>query len=364
MGGWLDCYAGSKILDMVRDEGLRRDRVHMVLGAAGGPKWLVLYGLDRVLCREWLPTGKTPLDCLGASIGAWRFAAYCQPDSGEALDRFLEAYRRQSYSMAPTPAEVSRVLGGVLQSFVDADAARKIAAQENRRLHIVTVRGRALLNAEASPLVGLGLAGASLVNSVRPQGLRWFFERTIFSHPQSPIGAELDNGQWPVRRVPLEARNVIPALLASGSIPLLMKPVEDIPGAPPGAYWDGGLTDYHVTVPLRPGSGRIILYPHYTDRLVPGWFDKRFPGRRPDPSRLDEVLLLVPSRRFVDRLPYGRIPDRNDFWVFAGKDSQRLRFWDTVIAASHLLGNEFMDLVLSGTIRRRVRPMEAFWALR
>lgn len=364
MGGWLDCYAGSKILEMVRDEGLRPDRVRMVLGAAGGPKWLVLYGLDRVLCREWLPARKTPVDFLGASIGAWRFAAYCQSEPGAALDRFLEAYRRQSYSMAPTPAEVSRVLGAVLRSFVDADAARDIAAQEDRRLHIVTVRGRALLNAHASPLVGLGLAGASLTNSVNPRGLRWFFERTVFFHRMSPMVGELDNGNWPARRVPLSGRNLVPALIASGSIPLLMEPVKDIPGAPPGAYWDGGLTDYHVTVPLRPGSHRIILYPHYTDRLVPGWFDKRFPGRRPEPARLAEVLLLVPSRRFVDRLPYGRIPDRKDFWAFAGKDSQRLRFWDTVIAASHLLGNEFMDLVVSGKIRKRVRPMEAFWALR
>lgn len=364
MGGWLDCYAGSRILGIVRDEGLDWDRVRVLLGAAGGPKWLVLYGLDRVLCQEWIWKRKAPLDCLGASIGAWRFAAYCQADPGAALERFLEAYRGQSYSMKPTPAEVSRVLREVLRSFVDAQAARDIATQANRRLHILAVRGRALLNAEASLLVGLGLAGASLANSVHPKGLRWFFERTIFSHAQSSLLHEIDHDRWPVRRVPMEARNVVPALLASGSIPLLMEPVRNIPGTPPGAYWDGGLTDYHVTVPLCPSPGRIVLYPHYTDRLVPGWFDKRFSRRRPDASRLADVLLLVPSRRFVAQLPYGRIPDREDFWVFAGRDSQRLRFWDTVIAASRALGEEFMEWVHSGKIRDRVRPMDALWARR
>lgn len=362
MAGWLECYAGSDILEMVRDEGLDWDRVRVVFGAAGGPKWLVLYGLDRVLCREWLPKVKAPLDFVGASIGAWRFAAYCQADPQGALDRFLEAYRRQSYSLTPTPVEVSRVLGGVLRSFVGEEAASEIATQENRRLHILAVRGRALLKAAASPLVGLGLAGASLANSVHPHGLRWFFERTIFSHLKSTLAQEIDTGGWPMRRVPLGPHNVIPALLASGSIPLLMEPVEDIPGAPTGTYWDGGLTDYHVTVPLRPSPGRIILYPHYTSRLVPGWFDKRFSRRRPDASRLAEVLLIVPSRRFVASLPYGRIPDRKDFWGFAGKDSQRLRFWDTVIAASRVLGDELMDLVQSGKIRERVRPMAGFWA--
>lgn len=364
MGGWLDCYAGSQILEIVRDEGLAWNRIRMVLGAAGGPKWLVLYGLDRVLCREWLPKVKTPLDFLGASIGAWRFAAYCQADPGEALDRFLEAYRSQSYSSKPTPAEVSRVLGGVLRSFVGAEAAREIATQATRRLHILAVRGRALLNGAATPFIGLGLAGASFTNAVSPKGMRWFFQRTIFSHSQSSIPYEIDKRTWPIRRVPLGTHNVVPALLASGSIPLLMEPVRNIPGASPGAYWDGGLTDYHVTVPLRPSPGGMILYPHYTDRLVPGWFDKRFPNRRPDASRLAHVLLLVPSRRFVTTLPYGRIPDRKDFWFFAGKDSQRLRFWDTVITASRVLGDEFMDLVLSGKIRERVRPMAALWTRR
>ncbi len=34
--------AGSQALEIIRDEGLRPERVRVVAGAAGGPKWLVL----------------------------------------------------------------------------------------------------------------------------------------------------------------------------------------------------------------------------------------------------------------------------------------------------------------------------------
>ncbi len=359
MTPWLNFYAGARILEMIRDEGLRWERLEGMLGAAGGPKWLVLYGVDRVLCRHWLPHAETPLDFLGASIGAWRFAAYCQKDSAAALDRFLEAYRSQAYSRHPTPQEVTRVLGGVLRSFVGHEEARDIAFQKKRRLHIVAVRGRGLLNSRATFSVALGLAAASSTNAVHRGWLHGFFERILFAPSESRLVRHLNESLWPYRHVPLQSENVIPALLASGSIPLLMEPVLNIPQAPAGAYWDGGLMDYHVTVPLRPDSGRILLYLHYTDRLIPGWFDKRLAKRRPHPSHLDQVLVVVPSRSFVASLPYGRIPDRKDFWIFAGQDSQRLRFWDTVIVKSRLLGEEFMELVLSGRIRDRVRSVDA-----
>ena len=35
-------------------------------------------------------------------------------------------------------------------------------------------------------------------------------------------------------------------MLASCSIPFWLDAVHDIPGAPRGAYWDGGITDYHL----------------------------------------------------------------------------------------------------------------------
>jgi hypothetical protein len=46
----------------------------------------------------------------------------------------------------------------------------------------------------------------------------------------------------------------------------------DIPGAPPGAYWDGGITDYHLHLDYASAphdtndatdAPRLVLYPHF-----------------------------------------------------------------------------------------------------
>ena len=39
--------------------------------------------------------------------------------------------------------------------------------------------------------------------------------------------------------------HLLSALHASGSIPFVLTGERDIPGAPPGQYWDGGIIDYH-----------------------------------------------------------------------------------------------------------------------
>jgi hypothetical protein len=44
----------------------------------------------------------------------------------------------------------------------------------------------------------------------------------------------------------LSEANFNAALQASCSIPFVLQAIHDIPGAPPGAYWDGGITDYHL----------------------------------------------------------------------------------------------------------------------
>jgi len=83
--------AGPKALALIRDEGLRPERIRVMAGAAGGPKWLVLYHLDRLLFSSFFKVRATPLHFIGSSIGAWRFAALSQPDPLDALDRFRDA---------------------------------------------------------------------------------------------------------------------------------------------------------------------------------------------------------------------------------------------------------------------------------
>lgn len=154
------------------------------------------------------------------------------------------------------------------------------------------------------------------------------------------------------RFVPLDTGNLRQALLASGSIPMVMQGVRDLPGAGAGTFRDGGLLDYHLDLPY---SGEdIVLYPHFTDRVIPGWFDKTLPWRRGNPGRLQDVLLLAPSKEYLARLPYGKLPDRNDFKRFMGDDASRQKYWRSAMDESRRLGDEFLELAGSGRLGERL----------
>ncbi len=66
--------------------------VKVIAGAAGGPKWLLLHHLDRVIFSSWLRPRTSPLFLLGSSAGAWRFAAAAQKSFEPAGAQFLSAY--------------------------------------------------------------------------------------------------------------------------------------------------------------------------------------------------------------------------------------------------------------------------------
>lgn len=191
----------------LRDNPLSAEDVHVIPGAAGGPKALGLNGLDKTLFGHWLPNAPQPRALVGSSIGSWRFAA----------------------------------------------------------------------------------------------------------------------------------------LLASASIPMVMSGVVNIPGAPAGLYRDGGLLDYHLDLPYQqPG---VVLYPHFTDRIIPGWFDKPLPWRKSNASHVQDVLLVSPSADYLASLPNGKLPDRRDFEKYLGDDVGREKSWRRAIAESERLGDDFMELV-------------------
>lgn len=81
-----------------------------------------------------------------------------------------------------------------------------------------------------------------------------------------------------------------------------------------------------------------MLYPHFTDRIVPGWLDKSLPWRRAgagarDPM-LENLVLVAPSPSFVARLPNGKLPDRNDFPHYGQDHAARIRDWLFAIGES------------------------------
>jgi hypothetical protein len=97
---------------------------------------------------------------------------------------------------------------------------------------------------------------------------------------------------------------------------------------------------------------------------VPGWLDKQIFWRRPDFSVMDDVLMVTPSREFTDRLPLGKIPDRNDFYTFAGRDDKRMGYWRQVLDQGRHLAEDFMEAVETGDIRNRLRPISDLCARR
>jgi len=131
--------------------------------------------------------------------------------------------------------------------------------------------------------------------------------------------------------------------------------VKDIPGAGTGTYRDGGLLDYHLDLPYR--GDDLVLYPHFTDKVVPGWFDKALPWRRGDATRLQNVLLMTPSPQYLAALPYGKLPDRNDFKRFMGDAASRKRYWYKAIAESQRLGDELLELITTGRLHERLQAL-------
>lgn len=337
----LSFKAGKEAFDFVRREGFAPDSIGTIAGASGGAKWLVLSQLDRVILDRLLPRLRAPVYLLGSSIGAWRFACYAQDDPLAAIDRFEEAYIGQSYSDNPGIAEISAKSREILRYVLGFAGAEQVLANPVLRTNIMTVRARHAAASDKPALLGAALLAAASANLIARQSLGLFFERALFfdarAHP--PWLAAKGFG---LQAVPLTAANFEDAVVASGSIPLVLAGVRNIAGARPGTYRDGGVIDYHLDLP-QSSEGRITLYPHFFGRIIPGWFDKKLGWRRPDPVNVSRTILVSPSAEFVSRLPGGRIPDRSDFRSYA--PARRVAVWRRVLEESRALADEFADVI-------------------
>ncbi|MDH5265689.1 MAG: patatin-like phospholipase family protein [Betaproteobacteria bacterium] len=355
--GALTIRAGPRALAAIRANGLRAADVAIVPGAAGGPKALGLNGLDLALFGEWFPASPRVRHLIGASIGAWRFAAACRSDPAEGLREMARLYAEQRYPPRPGAALVTRRVREMLAALFDGhDEA--ILANPGYRLHILAVRGRGLLTRDAGLRRTLGFGAAVFANLAGRRHLRHFLERTVFhdarDRPAFLGGAALDGDLLPAsaaapirfdafetHAVTLDRDNLREALVASAAIPMVIEAVPDIPRAPAGIYWDGGLIDYHLHLPYARSEG-LVLYPHFTDHIAPGWLDKRLPWRRARGPWLDNVVLVSPSREYLAKLPFGRLPDRGDFRRFESDYEGRVACWKRAIAESARLGDEFL----------------------
>ncbi len=345
----LRILAGPRARAWLLERGLSAADVRAVPAAAGGPKGLVLNPLDRFLFGRWLAGAPQAVHLLGASIGAWRMACACLPDADAALAQLAEDYVTQRYDHAPgkppTARTVSLAFGAKLEERL-APRAAELLSHPTRRLHVFTSRGRHLLRREAPLRTALGYAGAFAVNALSRRALGGWLERVVFSDPRDALPFPLDD--FRTRQVALSGGNLSAAVLASCSIPFWLQAVHDIPGAPDGAYWDGGITDYHLHLRYAAMEGGLVLYPHFQPQVVPGWLDKAWKRRHRASPALDNVVVLAPAADWVRTLPGGKLPDRGDFKAWGDDIEGRMRAWRRAIAESERLADEFARIVASG----------------
>ena len=349
----LTLRAGPDALRLVRERGLRAEDVDIVPGASGGAKWLAIAGLDRYLFGDFLQAPRArPLHLIGSSIGSWRMACFAQRDPVAALARGHHAYiHEQRYSRRPSTREVTEVLTRALDLLLGESGVDEILSHPWARVHIITAEGRGLAGSERRLLIAASLALAMAGNLVSRRALALQMRRCIFhsAGDESPFRHLSD---LPTTHLALTRENLRAALLASGSIPLILEGVK-IPGTPRGVHWDGGVLDYHLDLDFGPGDG-LVLYPHFYSHVVPGWFDKSLTWRRARGGNFRRALLIAPSDDFVASLPNGKIPDRKDFYAMS--DTQRIAAWQRVVDESARLGDELRDLVETGRLAGRVTP--------
>lgn len=337
----LRLVAGPRAAQHLREHGLRQQDVSVLVGASGGPKWFCLYGLDQYLFGDFFRDRQTPLHLIGSSAGAWRFACFAQRDPVAASRRFAEAYHSARFPAKASVHDITRISRGILDVAVpDADTAQSILDNPVIKLNLVVARARGPLGTDNQAALAAGLLVAASANAVHRRSLGNFFERVLFHAPDSTPPFHHIN-DLPTRRVPLSADNLREAIMASGSIPLALSAVRDIPGAGPGRYYDGGVTDYHFDIPFSDDG--LVLYPHFYPHITPGWFDKAIKWRRANPRHYDNVLILCPSDEWVASLPGGKIPDRKDFGRM--DDDTRIRIWREVLDRSQELAEELQALV-------------------
>jgi predicted acylesterase/phospholipase RssA len=344
----LSFHAGPRALAHIRSHGLRARDVAIIPAAAGGPKGLIFQALDQWLFGSWLPAAPRERALIGSSIGAWRMAAACHADPVAAFARLGDLYCGQRYTSAkPTPQDIDDVCQQLLAGFVGGHE-HEVVNHPQHRLHLLTVRGLRGLSDPAHRRAEMaGFMAASLLNLASRERLAHMLERVVVSagHGAPHWMAQRFDG-FNTHFSALSAGNLGAALLASGTLPLVMKPVRSIADAPAGTYWDGGIIDYNLALPYsRLAEGELVLYPHFSEHIVPGWLDKAMPWRRAargaNRGWLDNVIIAAPTPAFLRTLPRNKLPDRQDFKHYGLDHDARILNWKNAMGQGQRLRDEF-----------------------
>jgi hypothetical protein len=105
MKTYLEYKAGPAILDMIREEGLKPERVRVFAGPAGGPKWFVSVGFDKALIKSRLLERGNRVLLAGVR---WRVEVPCHglARTSERMREFKNSLFSEHLLQQDTPASV------------------------------------------------------------------------------------------------------------------------------------------------------------------------------------------------------------------------------------------------------------------
>lgn len=346
----LDIYAGENALKTIQEYGFKQELFTNFLGASGGPKWFALLGLDKYLFGEFFKNRETELNLVGSSAGAFRAACFAQNDPVAAVTRLANKYARSTYSHKVNRQEITESAFDMIDELFGENGKNEILNNPIFKAHFIVAKSKGLTQFENKILQGAGLISSIVRNKIDRRLLKNQYERYIFRPASSNLHLQ-DPYQFKTQYIDLNQNNITDSLLASGSIPYVMSGIKDIHGASKGMYRDGGIIDYHFDVSLenaphntehKTEHNGLTLYPHFNSSPKAGWFDKSS-TRQVSHESYKNTVLLVPSNKFIESLPYRKIPDRTDFTNLPA--DVRIKYWLTVLSETERVADEMSQFI-------------------
>ncbi|MBA6233844.1 MULTISPECIES: patatin-like phospholipase family protein [unclassified Colwellia] len=331
----LEIYAGESALKTIKEKGFSPELFTSFLGASGGPKWFTLYGLDKYLFSEFFNNKEQDLNLIGSSVGAFRNACFAQKDPLAAIERLAKNYYETTYTDKAKSEEVSQKAVAMMDAVFGETGEQEIIDNLHFKAHFIVAKCNGFVGSKNKLLQGIGLAKSYVNNRISRPRLNSQYERFIFQSSHSDLQLD-DPDKISTTRVSFSIANIRNALLASGSIPMVMEGINHIENTPKGMYRDGGIVDYHFDFAIK--NLGLTLYPHFSSTLKAGWFDKNL-SRKVRLKHYDNTVLICPSAKFIDALPHHKIPDRKDFVVMTRE--QRMLYWQQVMTDSEKLAESF-----------------------
>jgi len=362
----LEIYAGKNSLKTIQAQGFSQELFTNFLGASGGPKWFIVFGLDKYLFGDFFKNRDTELNLIGSSAGAFRAACLTQNNPVQAIEGLAYNYANIVYSKNPSAAEISSKAVNIVEQLFAKNGADEVINNNIFKAHFLVAKCNGLTAYENKILQGAGLLNSMLLNKLNRRFLAKQYQRYIFKQSSSNL---VINDAYNFNNVyqTLTRDNIKSAVLASGSIPMVMSGVKNIAGAAKGTYRDGGIIDYHFDFSLSSLLGSLLsndtkqsqlekppldkslsnnsgltLYPHFSAEPKAGWFDKSS-TRKVLNSSYENTVLLAPSAKFIKSLPFNKIPDRTDFIKL--DTSTRIKYWEQVLAETDKLAECFHEFV-------------------